>query len=114
MKRIFISHPRTGNPALNRRRADAVCRELLREGALPVSPLHLFGFMDGGEMGRREAAAVCFRLIDLCDALYVYGDSPCTRAEVRYAWSIGKPVSDRTVTDWDGYMRQRSEVILRG
>jgi nucleoside 2-deoxyribosyltransferase len=63
---------------------------------------------------RDEIMSVCYKLIDMCDEVRVYGDSPGTRAEVKYARETGKPVVDCTIPDWDRFMRERSEVVIRG
>ena len=111
MKRVFVSHPFANNPELNKIRADRICKALYKQGVLPISPIHLFAFLPD-ERCREDIMQVCFRLIDFCDQVNVYGDSPGTQAEVRYAWSVGKPVVDCTVSDWNRYMRERSEVTI--
>jgi len=91
MKRVFISHPYKDDPTGNRKQADRICRELAREGMLPISPLHLFSFMDNDDK-REEILQVCFRLIDICDEVWIYGDSEGCEKEREYARSIGKVV----------------------
>ena len=92
MKRVFISHPYKDDPKGNKKRADSICRELAKgKNVLPISPLHLFSFMeDDGK--REEILQVCFRLIDICDEVWIYGDSEGCRREAKYAQSVGKPV----------------------
>lgn len=91
MKRVFVSHPFASDPKRNREKADIICRDLVRQGVLPISPLHLFSFMDDdGE--REKILQVCFKLIDICDEVWVYGDSEGCRKEREYALSIGKSV----------------------
>ena len=41
---------------------------------------------------REEILQVCFRLIDICDEVWIYGDSEGCRREAKYAKSVGKPV----------------------
>jgi hypothetical protein len=91
MKRVFISHPFTSDPEGNRVRVDIICRDLVKQGILPISPLHLFSFMED-DLQREEMLQVCFRLIDICDEVWVYGDSEGCRREAKYAKSVGKPV----------------------
>ena len=112
MRKAFVSHPYTDNPDQNKRRADIICRRLLRDGILPISPLHLFGFVSNERGIREDIMTVCYRLIDMCDEVRVYGDSPGTQAEVRYAYQTGKPVVDCTIEDWDRFMRERSEINI--
>ena len=91
MKRVFISHPFTSDPEGNRVRVDIICRDLVKQGILPISPLHLFSFMENDDK-REEILQVCFRLIDICDEVWTYGDSEGCRMELEYARSIGKVV----------------------
>jgi hypothetical protein len=41
---------------------------------------------------REEILQVCFKIIDICDEVWVYGDSEGCRKEREYALSIGKSV----------------------
>ncbi|MCK9268658.1 MAG: DUF4406 domain-containing protein [Alkaliphilus sp.] len=89
-KRVFVSHPFVDNPSVNRIKADMICRGLLEEGYLPISPLHLFGFYNGDE-DRKDILQFCYKLIDSCDIVHVYGESEGCLAELEYAIKIGKP-----------------------
>ena len=92
MKRVFISHPYKDDPKGNKKRVDTICRELARKGdILPISPLHLFSFMEDDRQ-REEILQVCYRLIDICDEVCIYGDSEGCRMERAYALSRGKRV----------------------
>jgi hypothetical protein len=93
MKRVFISHPYKDDPKGNKKRVDTICRELAeKDDILPISPLHLFSFMEEDDDNREEILQVCFRLIDICDEVWIYGDSEGCRKEREYALSIGKSV----------------------
>ena len=91
VKRVFISHPFSSDPEGNRVRVDIICHDLVKQGILPISPLHLFSFMEN-DLQREEILQVCFRLIDICDEVWVYGDSEGCREERGYALSIDKSV----------------------
>jgi len=92
MKRVFISHPYKDDPTGNKKMVDTICRGLAeKDEILPISPLHLFSFMENDDK-REEILQVCFRLIDICDEVWVYGDSEGCRREAKYAKSVGKPV----------------------
>jgi len=92
MRLVFISHPYKDDPNGNKKRVDTICRELAeRDDILPISPLHLFSFMENDDK-REEILQVCFRLIDICDEVWTYGDSEGCRMELEYARSIGKVV----------------------
>ena len=41
---------------------------------------------------REEILQVCYRLIDICDEVWIYGDSEGCEKEREYALSIGKSV----------------------
>lgn len=101
MIKVFISHPLTGNFAVNRASADRICRRLAKQGLLPISPLHLFSFYETEDQDIRDAVLqVCFRLIDLCDEVWMYGDSEGCRMEADYAERSGKVVRNQ-----QGYWR---------
>ena len=91
MKRVFISHPFASDPEGNRVRVDIICHDLVKQGILPISPLHLFSFMED-DLQREEILQVCFRLIDICDEVWIYGDSEGCKREAEYARRAGKVV----------------------
>ena len=91
MERVFVSHPYADDPEANKIKAEKICKDLLAGGMLPVSPLHLFSFMDD-DTPREAIMEVCFDLIDKCDAVYVYGRSDGCRKEAEYAIMTGKPM----------------------
>lgn len=95
MKRVFISHPYKDNPQENKKHVDSICRELAQnKNILPISPLHLFSFIED-DCQREEILKVCLRLIDICDEVWIYGDSEGCRKERAYARSQGKRVIDK-------------------
>lgn len=97
MKRVYVSHPFSGDIEGNRKKVEAICRELNRRGeVLPVSPVHLFSHMDD-DSKREEVLAVCLDLIELVDELWVFGDSAGCREEVEMAERIGLPVHAKGV-----------------
>ena len=95
MKWVFVSHPYKDDPTGNKKQADAICRELAKKGdILPISPLHLFSFMEDDRQ-REEILQVCYRLIDICDEVWIYGASEGCRKEKMYALLKGKKVIDK-------------------
>jgi len=44
------------------------------------------------DLQREEILQVCFRLIDICDEVWIYGDSEGCRKEAEYARRAGKVV----------------------
>lgn len=91
-KRVFVSHPYADNPIGNKIKANRICKNLLKQGCLPISPLHLFSYMDDDE-NREEILQFCYELIDKCDIVHIYGDSDGCRKEHDYAYQMGKEVA---------------------
>ena len=97
MKRIFVSHPlySEGDVAENMKKVDFICRDILEGGHLPISPLHLFGFMDEETPElREEILGVCQSMIEVCDELWSYGDKGGCKIEKRWAYEFGVKVFD--------------------
>lgn len=97
MKWIFISHPLTGNEEENKAKEREICKEILEsKQGLPISPLALFNFIDKESQDLREMImAVCKRMIDICDEVWIYGDSPGCREERQYAKKQGKIIKEK-------------------
>ena len=91
MKKVFISHPYADNPEKNKNRVDKICKEVLGKGYLPISPLHLFSYMENDNF-RKEVLQACFNLIDLSDEVWIYGMSEGCSLELEYALKAGKIV----------------------
>ena len=98
MKRIFVSHPlhSEGTPYENIMNADDICRGILSDGLLPISPLHSFGFV-GKETPETRAAIMewCKEMILHCDELWYYGIKGGCAEEIRRAEQNRIPVVDR-------------------
>jgi hypothetical protein len=88
---IFVSHPYANDPKGNKKKADEICKYLLKQGHLPLSPLHLFSFMEN-DTRRNEIMRICFELIQIADEVWIFGDSEGCQEEKSYAEFIGKPV----------------------
>jgi nucleoside 2-deoxyribosyltransferase len=89
--KVFVSHPFADNPVLNRKKVDKICKDLVKQGFIPISPLHLFSFYED-DSDREEILQFCYKLIDNCDIVHIYGDSEGCRKEHGYAVLTGKPV----------------------
>lgn len=93
MKKVFISHPFASDPEGNREKEKKICTYLLRKGYLPISPLHLFSYVDKETHEiRGEIMKICFNLIDLADEVFMFGDSEGCKEEELYALSKGKKI----------------------
>ena len=86
MKKVFISHPFSNNILINKMNVEKICKEI--NGVIPISHLHLFSFMKDDKL-RDEILKICFQLIDLCDEVWVYGESEGCSKEVEYANNKG-------------------------
>ncbi|MFW5895361.1 MAG: DUF4406 domain-containing protein [archaeon] len=104
MVKIFISHPYSGDPNENLKKVDKICKSIAeKSGVIPISPLHLFSYFDEEDPKfRDEIMEVCFRLIDICDYVYVYGNSEGCMQEYKYALENDIPV----VKFFDEYERK--------
>ena len=90
-KYAFISHPYAGNPTQNKIKVDKVCKYWAKKGVIPISPLHMFSFYED-DSNREKILDICYKLIDIADVVFVYGDSEGCRLEKEYAKKKGKPV----------------------
>lgn len=92
MKKVYISHPFKDDPEGNREKAEIICKELYEQGYIPISPLHLFSFIEEEGENREEILNSCLDLIMLADEMYIYGDSEGCRKEKKVADEIGMPI----------------------
>lgn len=118
-KYAFISHPYSDNPKKNRELVDKICRYWKAKGVIPISPIHLFSFYDSDEGSRNKIMRACFRLIDFCDVVFLYGQAPGCKDEENYARYIGVPVEvfynehkDISFTSCEYLMRENKGVKL--
>lgn len=62
---IYIAHPYSDNPEKRLKQVDKICKEVRKEGYIPISPLHLFSFVEAETPGLRERILeICKELID--------------------------------------------------
>lgn len=90
-KRAFISHPYKDNPIENKESVDKICKYLVHQEIIPVSPLHLFSFYEN-DRDRDEIMNICYDLIKICDVVFVFGDSEGCQLERKFAYEIDKPI----------------------
>ena len=90
-KRIFISHPYKNSPDVNKNKTQEICKQVMEDGHLPISPLHLFSFMND-DSARDDIIAWCLDMINLCDEIWVFGDSEGCNIERIHAENNGKVV----------------------
>lgn len=93
-RRVYVCHPFSGDPEGNAARVRGLCRKLHRQGVLPIAPqIYLPQFVDEATE-RVRAMELCIHLLELCDAIYVYGTHLTTgmRKELWHASSKGMDV----------------------
>jgi len=94
MKKTFITHPYKNDPENNKKDADIICRLLYEDGLMPVSPLHLFSFIDEEKEDTRELIMEsCFVLIAYdVQQVFAFGVEGGCRREIGFAKTLGIPV----------------------
>lgn len=71
-KLIYIAHPFRDDPKGNTKKVGKICKEIMAKGdVIPVSPLHLFSYLDPHEENVLE---MCCKVMDACDETWFYGD----------------------------------------
>lgn len=90
-KYAFISHPYANSPKDNKIKVDKICKYWSKKGVIPISPLHLFSFYED-DSNREEIMNICYKLIDIADVIFIYGDSEGCKLERVYAEKQDKPV----------------------
>lgn len=95
IKTVFISHPFSNNPKKNRELVDKICKDITDKhpNILPISPLHLFGFLEKDGKYRDKIMEICYLLIALTDEtwIYIYNESKTAGQvdENNFAISLG-------------------------
>lgn len=90
-KYAFISYPYANSPKDNKIKVDKICKYWSKKGVIPISPLHLFSFYED-DSNREEIMNICYKLIDIADVIFIYGDSEGCKLERVYAEKQDKPV----------------------
>lgn len=90
---IFISHKFSDDPDTNRKNVDKICKYWYKKGYIPISPLHLFSYMNYENLDDRDLIMkVCYYLILLCPTIAVYHQSEGCRLEEAFAELSGKTI----------------------
>lgn len=86
LKKVFISHPYSDDPDGNKQRVSKIVSKIMKDyDILPISPVHLFSFMENDNGYREDIMEVTKHLIDLSDELWYFGWSEGVQEEVNYA-----------------------------
>ena len=92
MKKIYICSPLRGDYEQNIENAILYCREVIREGHIPIAPhLYFTQFLDDAKPDERNIGLKFgLELVKLCDKVYVYGEpSEGMKAEIALAKQMG-------------------------
>jgi len=95
MKKIYVAHPFGGKKS-NKESISHICRELVKYGVMPISPVHAFGFLnDNVPDERQKAMEYCDELLESCDCVFFFGEwessEGCCR-EMDLAKQLFKPI----------------------
>ena len=77
-QKIYVLHPfrgqdRPGERQANKVRIGRICREIVRMGHIPISPIHALGFLDDAVLqDRRDALRICRMYIEMADTVWAY------------------------------------------
>lgn len=92
-KKIYVAAPYSGDVKKNIERAKMYAKILQNFECYPFVPHIAFSFMpETNETERKIIFDHCFKWIDSCDYLFVFGLSDGVKKEIEYAEKIGKPV----------------------
>ena len=95
--RVFISHPFQGDEKENIKKVNNICKSIMSKNKdiLPISPLHLWSFMEEDGIYRQEILLFCFDMISFSDEVwfYKYGElSSGQKKELEYAKLANKKI----------------------
>lgn len=93
-KSVFISHPYIDNPKSNIESADRICKYVLSQGYVPISPLHLFKVIPPSSDKKYRAFImfICKILILTVDEVWIFGTSKGCKDEEKFAKKINKRI----------------------
>ena len=92
MKKIYICSPLRGDYEKNIENAILYCREVIREGHIPIAPhIYFTQFLDDAKPDERNIGLKFgLELVKLCDKVCVYGKpSEGMKAEIALAKQMG-------------------------
>lgn len=93
LKRVYIAHPYSDNPEEAFKKVDAIVKDLFfcnpANDVLPISPIHLFSWLENDSDVRNDLLQACTELIKTCDELWFYGLSAGVKFEIEKAKELG-------------------------
>jgi SRSO17 transposase len=99
-KMVYVASRYAGDIPANKEAAVRCCRQVVREGYMPVASHLLYPqILDDSNPRERELGlAFGLALLGLCDEVWVYGEpSPGMEREIQEAKRLRKPVMHREV-----------------
>lgn len=122
-RRIYVLHPfrgkgQPGEHDTNRARIGLICRDIIRLGHIPVSPIHALSFLNDEDHEDRAAAIrLCRAFIEMADVVWAYVvtgrsiqegrlhetlvDSAGCQADYAVAVQLGKPITHHHYAPFD-------------
>ena len=74
MRKIYVSHKYQGKKQ-NKEAISHICRNLVKMGVMPISPVHAFGFLnDNVTEERARAMEFCDSLVEVVDEIWFFGE----------------------------------------
>ncbi len=94
MQAIYVCSPYRGDIRKNTKYAIECCRKVMDSGKVPIAPHLFFPHFIDEETERGKALRMNESLIDVCQAVWVFGDviTDGMRYEIDYAEKSGKKV----------------------
>lgn len=104
MKKTFITHPYKNDPKGNKEKVDIICKLLYDQGVFPLSPLHLFSFIDEeNEEVRDFVMDSCFKMIAFdAKQVYAFGVEGGCEDEIAWAKILDIPVYFKKLVEENG------------
>lgn len=104
MKKTFITHPFKDAPKENKKKVDIICKILYKKDILPISPLHMFYFIEKENPEVRELIMeTCFMMIAFdAEQLFAFGTEGGCEDEITWAKILDVPVYYKNLVKEDG------------
>ena len=91
---VYVAHPYGADPE-NAAKVEDIIRDLVDKYPRYcfISPIHTFGFLYE-DVDYEEGMEHCYTLLNICDEIWIYGDSQGTRLEREFAELYGIPIRE--------------------
>lgn len=91
---VYVAHPYGTDPK-NAAKVEDIIRDLVDKYPRYcfISPIHAFGFLYE-DVDYEEGMEHCYTLLNICDEIWIYGDSQGTRLEREFAELYGIPIKE--------------------